>query len=231
MEKIRVMIVDDMADIREYFSGALSKENDFEIIGQASSGAQSVIMAGELKPDVILMDILMETPTAGLDAVEKILEKDPNIRVIILTIHEDDSLLFSAYCAGVMDYILKTDSIKNIVEAIRNVYGNQMMLRPNVAKKIVDEFTRMKTQQESLLFTYNVMSKLTNSEFEILCQVYQGSKYKEIASTRFVSIVTIKSQVNSILHKFNAKSMKDVVSMLKRMQFEDIIIRLGKGNI
>ena len=223
MDKIRVMVVDDMKDIREYFSAILSKEDDLEIVGQATSGAQSVWLAETTMPDVILMDILMETSTAGLDAVEQILAKQPEIKIIILTIQEDDNLLFRAYCAGVMDYILKTDPVDNMANAVRNVYNNQMMLRPNVTKKIVDEFARMKVQQDSLLYTYNIMSKLTNSEFEILCQVYHGSKYREIADSRFVSIVTIKSQVNSILHKFNSRRMKDVVEMLKKMNFDDVI--------
>jgi len=223
MGKIKVLVVDDMKDICEYFSSILNKEKDLEVIGNALSGAEAVVIAKELKPDVILMDILMETPTAGLEAVEEILETQPDIRVIILTIHEDDSLLFRAYCAGVMDYILKTDSVTDIANAVRNVHSNQMMLRPDVAKKIVDEFARMKIQQESLLYTYNIMSKLTNSEFEILTQVYQGNKYRQIADTRFVSIVTIKSQVNRILHKFDAKSMKDVINILKRTGFDDIM--------
>lgn len=223
MDKIKVMIVDDMADIREYFASILAKEPDMELIGQAGSGAEAVKLAKELNPHVILMDILMETPTSGLEATEKILSDNPDIKIIILTIQEDDNLLFQAYCAGVMDYILKTDSVSYISDSIRNVYQNQLLLRPNVAQKIVGEFTRLKEQHKSIIYVFNIMSSLTNSEFEILCLFFNGSNSRDIAKTRFVSSTTIKSQVSSILHKFKMKNMKEVVQLLKQMKFDDFM--------
>lgn len=229
MNQIRILIVDDLADIRDYFAMILGKEPNFSVVGTAASGSDAVNKAMLHKPDVILMDIQMETPTAGIDAAAAILEKNPEIRVIILTIHEDDDLLFQAYCAGVMDYIVKTDSITYIVNAIRNVYENKMMLRPPIAKKIVGELTRMKAQQSSFLFALSIMSRLTNSEFEILTHIYEGQSYKDIASNRFVSIATVKSQVNSILKKFDQKNMKDVVAILKEMNFGNIIKERNSG--
>jgi len=204
VSKIRIMVVDDMADIREYIRTAIEKEENFEVVGEADTGRKAIEMARELAPDVVLMDILMESPTAGIDASKIIKEEFPNTRIIILTIHEDDQLMFRAYCAGVMDYILKTASVKEIVDAIRNVHANQMILRPNVATKIVSEFTRLREQEVSLLFIYNIISKLTNSEFDVLSLIYEGYKYRQIADMRFVSQGTIKSQVNSILHKFDS---------------------------
>ncbi|MBH1940115.1 response regulator transcription factor [Mobilitalea sibirica] len=223
MDKIKILVVDDIADIREYFSMILSKEPDMDVVGLASSGVEAIQKARELKPDVILMDIQMETRTAGIDATNAIKSFNPNIRVIILTIHEEDEFLFQAYCAGVMDYIVKTDSITQILNSIRTVYANKLMLRPGVADKIIDEFTRLKTQQESLIYILNIISKLTNSEFEILKCFYEGNSYKTISETRFVSQATIKSQVNSILKKFEMKTMKDVVKLLKQMNFSEII--------
>lgn len=223
MDKIKVIIVDDIADIREYFASILAKEPDMMLIGQAKSGAEAVKLAKELKPHVILMDIMMETPTSGLEATEKILADNPDIKIIILTIQEDDNLLFRAYCVGVMDYILKTDSVSYISNSIRNVYQNQLLLRPNVAQKIVGEFTRLKEQHKSIIYVFNMMSSLTNSEFEILCLFFNGSNSREIAKTRFVSSTTVKSQVNSILHKFKMKNMKEVVQLLKQMKFDDFM--------
>lgn len=223
MDKIKLLIVDDMTDIREYFQMIFSKEPDLEVVGLASSGIEATQKARELKPDVILMDIQMETRTAGIDATNAIKSFDPDVRIIILTIHEEDEFLFQAYCAGVMDYIVKTDSISQILNSIRTVYANKLMLRPGVANKIIDEFARLKAQQNSMIYTVNLLSKLTNSEFEILKCYYEGSSYKTISETRFVSQATIKSQVNSILKKFDMKSMKDVVKMLHQMNFSEII--------
>lgn len=227
MDKIKLMIVDDMKDIREYFNMILSKEPDIEVVDLASSGIEAVQKARDLKPDVILMDIQMETRTAGIDATTVIKGMDPNVKIIILTIHEEDEYLFQAYCAGVMDYIVKTDSISQIINSIRTVFSNKLMLRPGIADKIIDEFSRLKTQQNSLIYILNIISRLTNSEFEILKCFYEGSTYKTISETRFVSPATVKSQVNSILKKFEMKSMKDVIKLLRQMNFSDII----KGNM
>ncbi len=227
MNKIKILIVDDMTDIREYFNMILSKEPDITVAGLASSGIEAVQKARELTPDVILMDIQMETRTAGIDATNAIRSMNPNIKIIILTIHEEDEYLFKAYCAGVMDYIVKTDSISQIINSIRTVYSNKLMLRPGIADKIIDEFSRLKSQQQSMLYILNIISKLTNSEFEILKCFYEGSTYKTISETRFVSPATVKSQVNSILKKFEMKSMKDVVKLLKQLDFDGII----RGNM
>lgn len=228
MDKIRLLIVDDMKDIREYFQMILSREPDIEVIGMASSGIEAVQKAKELKPDVVLMDIQMETRTAGINATNEIMSFDPEVKIIILTIHEEDEYLFQAYCAGVMDYIVKTDSISQILNSIRTVYSNKLMLRPGVANKIIEEFTRMKTQQDSLIYVLNIVSKLTNSEYEILVSFYEGGTYKSISEARYVSISTIKSQVNSILKKFEMKNMREVVRLLKQLNFSNFINSTNK---
>ncbi|MFA9379683.1 MAG: response regulator [Acetanaerobacterium sp.] len=223
MSKIKILIADDIPDIRKYFEMILSKEPDMQVVGIASSGLEAVQKTKELNPDVILMDIQMESRTAGIDATKTIKSFKPNIRVIILTIHQEDELLFQAYCAGVMDYIVKTDSIAQMLNSIRNACANQFMLRPYIAEKIVDELTRLKTQQESFIYTVNIMLKLTNSEFEILKCFFEGNTYKQICESRFVSQATVKSQVNSILKKFEMKNMKDVLKLLHLINFNEII--------
>ena len=147
------------------------------------------------------MDIQMETETAGIDATRVIHETMPECKIIILTIHSDDEMLFRAYSGGAMDFIVKTDSITKIVSSIEKVSQNQMQLRSDVAAKIVTEFRRIRNDRDNLLSTLNILTKMTNSEFEVLCCIYRGDSYREVAKTRFVSEATIKSQVNSILKK------------------------------
>lgn len=223
MDKIKVLIVDDMADIREYFSMILTKEPDIEVVGLASSGIEAIKKAYETKPDVILMDIQMETRTAGIDAVKVIKSKDPDTKIIILTIHEEDEYLFQAYCAGVMDYVVKTNSIIQILNSIRTVHTNELRLRPGVADKIIEEFTRLKKNENTLIYTLNIIARLTNSEYEVLRCIYEGHSYKAISETRFVSQSTVKSQVNSILKKFEMKNMKEVVRLLNNLNFSEFI--------
>lgn len=219
---IRILLADDNSEIRTYFHGILDREPDFEIVGEAESGSECILLAQEKRPDIILMDIQMETETAGIEATRYIHEKMPECKIIILTIHSDDEMLFQAFSVGAMDYIVKTDSIAKIVSSIENISRNQLQLRSDIATKIVSEFQRIQNERASLLYTLNILTKMTNSEFEVLCCIYNGNSYKEVAKTRFVSEATIKSQVNSILKKFDMKRMKDVISLLNQVDFAQL---------
>lgn len=225
-KKIRIMIVDDMPDIVNYFKANLGSEPDLEVAGTANSGIEAVTVAKACRPDVILMDIQMETNHSGIIASEEIHKLLPDAKIIIVTIHEDDELLFSAYSVGVMDYIIKTDSIDRILSSVRNVYSNDLLLRPEIADKIREEFNSLRLQNQSLLFAFHILSELTNSEFDVLKAVYEGYSYKQIAQMRYVSQATIKSQINSILKKFSKKRMNEVISMLHLVSFDNIIKNL-----
>jgi len=219
---ITILLADDNADIRSYFKEILNREPGIKVIGAAESGKECVSLAMELHPDIILMDIQMENETDGIDATRIIHEQLPESKIIILTIHQDDEMLFQAYSSGAMDYLVKTDSITKIVSSIEKVSQNQMQLRPDIAAKIVTEFQRIRRERTSLLMTMNVLTKMTNSELEVLSCLYNGYSYKEVAKTRFVSEATIKSQVNSILKKFDMKRMKDVIAVLHQVDFAQI---------
>ncbi len=222
MKKISVVIVDNASDIINYFSGILSKEMDMEVIGSATSGESSVPLILEKNPDVVLMDIQMETMTAGIEAIAKIRETNENIKFIVLTIHQEDDLLFKAYTAGAMDYLLKTSSISQIVTSIRNTHENNLLLRPEIAQKILSEFVRLQNMQSSLIDTLNIVNKLTNSEFEILRLVCEGYTYKKIAQLRYVTEGTVKLQANKLLKKFDKKSIKEIASLVKQTRILDM---------
>ena len=225
---IRILLADDNMEIRHYFRSVLDHEPDFEVIGEAESGAECIRLARQLCPDIILMDIQMEDETAGITATRIIHQELPDCKIIILTIHSDDEMLFQAYSNGAMDFIVKTDSISKIVSSIEKVSQNQMQLRSDVASKIVNEFQRIQNEKASLLYTLNNLTKMTNSEFEVLCCIYNGDSYKEVAKTRFVSEATIKSQVNSILKKFGMRRMKDVIHVLNQVDFSQIASMIQK---
>ena len=223
MNRIRILMADDNAEIKEYFAGIISREDDMEWIGSASSGSEAVRMARALRADIVLMDIQMETRTAGIIASQQIIAELPETKVIILTILEDDDLLFQAYCAGVIDYIIKTDASDQIITSIRNAYRNQLILRPKYAEKIIDELKRVREEQHSLLYSLNILSRLSNSEFEVLKSLYQGMNARQISEERFVSQGTVKTQIHSILQKFGLKSANEVVRKLHEINFDYII--------
>lgn len=228
MNRIRIIMADDNPEICSYFSDLLSRQEDMELVGTASSGAEAVHLVRRLAPDIVLMDIQMENRTAGIIASRQILSELPDTKVIILTILEDDELLFQAYCAGVIDYIIKTDAADQILTSIRNAYRNQLVLRPQYAEKIIDELKRVKEEQVSLLYSLNVLTKLSNSEFEVLKSLYQGMNARQISEDRFVSLGTVKTQIHSILKKFGMKSVSEVVRQLHVIHFDHIAESLNR---
>ena len=222
MDKIRIMVVDDMQDIREYFSLVLSHEPKFEIVGQASSGKEAIAKAMKIKPDVILMDIQMESDNAGIDATEKILKELPETKVIMLSVHDDDENIIKSFMAGACDYVTKTSGFRNVIDTIcDNVHGSAMESIKN--KVLVNEMLRMKNERNSLIYMVTVISRLTKSEFQILKLCYKGYSYSEIAEMRFVEEETIRSFVSKILKKANSTSMKTLVDSLKRLGVDSLM--------
>ena len=208
------MIVDDIDKLVEFFEKIISAEEDMEVVGTASSGKEAVEKAELLKPDIVLMDIQMETDEAGIKATEKIKEKNPDIKIIMLTIHDDADIIFNSYVAGAMDFLLKNSSVVKIIKSIRDVYANSLQMRAEVAEKILGEMTRLKTENNSMLYMTNLISKLTNTEIEILKLVYNGYKYKQIAVMRSIEEATVRTHVNHILTKLEFKNMKEVIKAL-----------------
>ena len=227
MEKIKIVIVEDMIDIAEYFEMVLKNESDIEVVGIAHNGIEGVEIAERTLPDIVLMDIQMEHQFAGIEATEKIKEKFPEIKVIMLTVNEDDEMLYRAFAAGASEYIVKSASVADIINSIHLVHKNQLSLRPEITAKILDEFSRIKTYQDSLIYTLNIISKLTTAEFEVLCALRQGKSYRQVAEERFVEEVTIRTQVNKILKKFGEDSIKTVIKSLNNLKIFDIY---GKNN-
>lgn len=156
MNKIKIMIVDDFESIRQYFSSIISHEPDMEVVATAGSAAEAIEKFKKHKCDVILMDIEMETRTAGIEAIEKIKLLDDNVKVIVITIHEDEELIFKAYTVGANNYIIKTSSVVEVINSIRNTLKNKFEMRPEIAEKIISEFKRMKSTEQSLFYTINI---------------------------------------------------------------------------
>jgi DNA-binding NarL/FixJ family response regulator len=216
---IRIIIAEDSSEIRNYFNKIIQNEADMEVAALAASGAEAVEKALLIKPDIILMDIQMESRTDGIEAIAKIHKKEPAIKAIVLTIHSRDDLLYQAYAAGAMDYIIKTNDTADVLTSIRAVASNSLMLRPEIANKIMSEARRIQETQDQMKEILRVMMKITNTEFEIIKLAYDGYSYKDIATQRLVEETTIRSEIYWILKKFNKNKMKDVIKSLKEINF------------
>ena len=183
--------------------------------GVVGSGKQAIELCAELQPDIVLVDLQMTSETDGIFAISQITKMFADIKCIAFTIHEEDEYLFQAYAAGAIDYIIKTDSIIKVIKSIHDVYENKLAMRPDIAKKVLEEFSRLKNDRNSMINSLNLLSKLTNSELEILHALYYGSTYSQLARERFVEEVTIRTQITHILRKFGKRRMKEVFKPIK----------------
>ncbi len=210
--KIKVLIAEDMEPIRKRYVNVLNSDPNIEVIGDVATGSAACELAFSLKPDVILMDIEMESKDAGIRATGQILSKLPNVKIIILTVYEEDEMIFSAFQLGACDYILKISKNEDIINGVIGAYHNQSPIRPEIASKIRNEFKRVKTYESSFLFMLNILSTLTPRELDTLNLLINGHTKKEVCELRCVEMSTVKSQVHSILKKFKKRNISDIIT-------------------
>lgn len=227
-KKIKVLIAEDMEPIRRKYVKIINASEDMEVVSDVGTGEEAVEKAGETTPDVILMDIEMETPDAGIRATQKILQSSPDTRIIILTVYEEDELIFTAFQLGVCDYILKNASQEEILKSIYNAYENNCPLRPEIASRILGEFKRVRSYETSFLYAVNIVSSLTTTELEILGLLLEGKSRREICELRQVEMSTVKTQIHNILQKFDKKTMDEVIEMIHKMNLDDFIFKKVK---
>lgn len=216
------MIVDDIEDVCNYFKMVLEHEKYIDVVGTAYSGIEAYESIDMYKPDIVLMDIQMETEYAGLYYMEKIKEKHPNIKFIVLTMFDDDDILFKAINSGATDYILKSSSIVQIISSIKNIADNTFTLTPEMTKKFTNKISDLYSEKDSLLKVVKIISKLTSSEIDILYKIHLGKSYNSIAQERFVEVQTIRVQASKILKKFQQPSMNALISDLQKIGFFEI---------
>lgn len=209
---IKVIIAEDIAPIRKRYVKILGSHPEIQVLADVDNGVDACKKASELKPDVILMDIEMECKDAGIRATGEILSENPEIKIIILTVYEEDELIFSAFRLGACDYILKNASEEEILQGVIGAHHNSSPIRPEIADKIRNEFQRVKTYESSFLFMLNLLSTLTPRELDTLYLLSNGYSKKDVCELRCVEMSTVKSQVHNILKKFNKKIIADVIT-------------------
>jgi NarL family two-component system response regulator LiaR len=183
------MIVDDHAVVRSGLKTFLSVVPEVEMVGEAASGDEAVVRCGLLKPDVVLMDLMMPG-TNGVTATRRIREKYPCVQVIALTSFEEDSLVQDALRAGAIGYLMKTVTARELAAAIRAAHDGKMTLSPEAAQALV----RASNQSREL-------SELTEREREVLRLMVDGMDNGEIATSLVVSLSTVKYHISNILLK------------------------------
>lgn len=226
---IKVLIADDLRPICKRYENYINKNCEMQAVAIAHSGKDAVEQATAFTPDVILMDIEMETRTAGLDAARQILKQLPQTKIIILTVYEDDEFVFQAFQLGVSDYLLKDASPEEIVSCIRDAYHNCSPIRPVIAEKIRREFKRVKTSEQSFLYCLHIITQMTQTEIDILDLLSQGYSRSQICEIRCVELSTVKTHIKSILKKFDKTSSAEVIALMNELQIFDYIRNISKN--
>ncbi len=221
MKKINVFVCDDMPFVCQYFTIILNQVDDINLVGTAESEQALFESFEHILPDIVLLDIQMQYDDEGLDILKHIKNTYPDIKVIMLSVHEDDDFIFRSFSLGASDYIIKSDDLTTVADTIRNVYYNKNYLNPYISKKIIDGCIKAEERYSNTLSLLHCIALLTSSEYKILQLVYRGYSYADIAKQRFVEETTIRSQVNKILKKFNKKRMNILIEELKKISFFD----------
>ena len=221
-DPLRVLIADDMLPIRAYLSAVLSHEQGIQIVGMVGSGAAAVEKALATRPDVVLMDLEMETPRAGVEAIRSLSLGDPPVKCVVLTHFVDDETVFAAFDAGAIDYVLKDSSVGELLEALRAAALDMSPIRPQVARMIRAEFRAMRTERASLVSTLNIVYRLTPTELGMLRLLAEGKTQSQIAQIRHVEPSTIRTHVGNVLRKLGESSVHDVVVRLQHLGIFEI---------
>lgn len=213
-EKISILIIDDHPMVREGLRAFIAPREDFEVVGEAEDGATGVELAFKLKPDVILMDLIMPGLN-GVEAIQRIKHKDPDARILVITSFSDDDKIIAAIRAGALGYLLKDSSPQDLQKAIRDVYHGESSLHPTIARKLIRELNR---PPEAV----HPIEVLTSREIEVLGMVSLGLSNQEIAGKLNLSALTVRSHISNILSKLHLENRTQAALFAIREGLADI---------
>ncbi|RYM00012.1 response regulator transcription factor [Sporolactobacillus sp. THM7-7] len=199
---IRVVFVDDQEMVRIGVTAYLSAQKDIDVVGEADNGRNGVDLAMKLRPDIILMDLVMKDMD-GIEATKEIIRQWPKAKIIILTSFLDDDKVYPAIEAGATSYLLKTSRASEIARAIRSTYDGQSVLEPEVTEKVM---ARMQKKTARLPH-----ESLTKREMEVLLLMAKGKNNQEIADELFIALKTVKVHVSNVLSKLGVQDRTQAV--------------------
>jgi len=199
MNRISVLIAEDHTLVREGLRAMLQHEPDFEVIGEAQDGRKAVVMAMELTPDVLLMDIAMPQLN-GLEAARQLTKAVPGIRIIILSAHSDDAYVKSAVDSGASGFILKQDTSLDVCRAIREVHRGGVYYSASIAKRFISINPQVHDRSGKMARKASV---LTSREMEVLQLIAEGKANKESAVEMGISIKTVEKHRGHLMDKLN----------------------------
>ena len=217
---IKVLLADDQALVRAGFKALLDAQDDIEVVGEAGDGDEAFLRAGELLPDVVLMDIRMPG-VDGLEATRRIAadERLSGVRVVILTTFGLDEYVFEAIRSGASGFLVKDTEPEELLQAVRVVAGGDALLSPNITRRLIEEFAAHAKEPQPT----GDLEELTDREREVMALVAAGLSNEEIAKRLFVSPATAKTHVSRAMVKLGARDRAQLVVMA----YESGLVRPG----
>jgi len=206
MKRIRILLADDHAVVRQGFKLILGAQPDMEIVGEAGNGREAVDLSEQLKPDVVVMDVAMPELN-GIEATRRIGESAPHARVLALSMHKDSVYVREVLRAGARGYLLKDSVAGDLVSAVRSVARGEGYLSPGVSDAVLDDYRKHVT---------NPIDLLSSREREVLQMLAEGKTNKEIAGVLNLSVYTIDAHRGRIMEKLNLHSINDLVRFAVR---------------
>lgn len=211
-EKIAVVLVDDHAIVRQGLRTYLELQPDIEVVGEASDGREAVGVVRDLLPDIVLMDLVMPN-SDGVEATRAITGMAPSTRVIVLTSFSEDEKVFASIKAGAQGYLMKDVLPSDLVKAIRTVYKGEAQLDPEIARKLMHEFTNPQPTAPR--------HDLTERELEVLRLIAHGKTNKDISEDLVLSEKTVKTHVSNILQKLHLSDRTQAAVYALRQKIVD----------
>jgi len=213
MEQIRILIADDHQPFRRGLRAMLTSETDLAVVGETETGQETVVQAEALQPDLILMDLHMPGVN-GLEATRRILHTSPHIRVLVLTMADDDESVFAALQAGARGYLVKGALKADVLRAIHAVYNGDAIFGPAVAQRLIHYFTTARPQLLAETFP-----ELTERERQILTLMVQNHTTQGIADILVLSVKTVRNHISNICTKLEVADRTQAILRAKDVGF------------
>lgn len=206
MKKVRVLLADDHQLIRSGIRLMLEREPDMGVVGEASDGREAVALAKSLRPDVVIMDIGMPNLN-GIEAAGQMAKENPELAIMILSMHPDETYVLRALKAGARGYLLKDSAEADLIKAVHVVAGGKSFFSPAVSKVLLDDYVR-KLKRSGTDDAYDL---LTPREREILQLIAEGKSNKDIANLFNISVYTVESHRSNLMEKLNLRGLPELI--------------------
>src|ERR1700751_4971474 len=206
MRKIRILLADDHQLMRSGIRLMLERESDLSVVGEASDGREAVALAKSMRPDVVVMDIGMANLN-GIEAAQQVTQNRPEVAIVMLSMHSDESYVLRALKAGARGYLLKDSAEADLIKAVHAVAGGKSFFSPAVSKVLLDDYVR-KLKRSGAEDAYDL---LTPREREILQLVAEGKSNKDVANLLNLSVYTVETHRSNIMEKLHLKGIPELI--------------------